>query len=133
MEPNPYPWLTPDGLWKPVTALLGSANVSGVMFVSDGYYRVREVRESHSVASTSGTLQIEVLTSGQAADAGVDQLTGTISLAGTADTPIKGTVIAEPTLIKPGNMVGFVLAGTLTSLVNANVTVYLERLRKGDV
>lgn len=134
MEANPYPWLTPDGLWKPVSWVMSSSSVSGVIFVSDGYYRVRDVRESHSVkADTAGTLQVEVLTTGQDADAGVDQLTATIDLSGTADTPLAGTVIEPPTLIKPGNMVGVVLGGTLTNMVNACVTVHLERVRKGDI
>jgi len=135
VEPNPYPWLVIDGLWKPVTAMFPTATlaVSADIFVSDGYYRIRDVREAHSVASSSGTLQVEVLTSGQDADAGIDQLTGTINLAATADTPIKGTVIAEPTLIKPGDRVGVVFGGTLTSLIGCCVTIHLERLQKGIV
>lgn len=133
---NPYPWLTPNGLWKPITLILPTATIPGVsgdMFISDSYYIIKEVRESHTVASSSGTLQIEVLTSGQNADAGVDQLTATMDLASTADTPVKATVIAEPTVINPGDRVGYVLGGTLTNLINGCVTVFLERLRRGDV
>lgn len=135
MEANPYPWLTPDGLWKPISVMFPTATpaVSADIFVSDGYYRVRSVRESHSVASDSGTVQVEVLTSGQDADAGVDQLTGTMSLSGTADTPIAGTVIEPPTLIAPGNRVGLVFGGTVTNLVGCCITVHLERVRKGEI
>lgn len=135
MEANPYPELIPNGLWKPVSVLFPTATpaVSADIFVSDGYYRVRDVRESHSVASDSGTLQVEVLTSGQDADAGVDQMSSTLNLAGTADTPVKGTVIEPPTLINPGDRVGLVFAGTVTNLVGCCVTVHLERVRKGEI
>ena len=131
IEKQPYPWLIEGNLWKPVSVIVQAADVSGVMFVAEtgAYYRVREVNSSHSVASTSGTLQIEVLTPGDNADAGTDQLTGTIDLSATADTPQKGTMIATPTIITPGDMVGYVLGGTLTNLVNCNITVMLERIQ----
>ena len=66
IEKQPYPWLIEGNLWKPVSVVVGASNVSGVMFIAEtgAYYRVREVNTSHSVASTSGTLQIEVLTAG---------------------------------------------------------------------
>lgn len=82
--------------------------------------------------STSGTLQVEVLTPGQDADAGVDQLTGTLSLGGTADTPVHGVTIRQPTLIKPGQRVGIVIAGTMTNLVGGNVTIMLEIMNRGQ-
>ena len=133
---NPYSWLTPNGLWKPIILMLPTEaipGVSGDMFISDGYYIVREARSSHAVVSTSGTVQIEVLTPGQNADDGVDQLTAVMSLSSTADTPVKATIITAPTVIKPGDRLGYVLGGTLTGLINGCVTVFLERLRKGDV
>ena len=84
-----------------------------------------------SIDANSGSTNIEVLTPGQNADAGVDQLTGTIDLNTTADTPIQGTLIDTPTVLNPGDMLGFTLAGTLTGLVNCLVTVYLEQLQRG--
>ena len=135
VQANPYPWLTPNGLWKPITffALSATGLVSMDVFQSDGYYQVRDVRESHATASTSGTLQVEVLTSGQAADAGVDQMTSVINLAATANIPQVGTMIETPTQINPGDRVGVVFGGTLTSLVGLSVVVHLERIRKGEV
>jgi len=132
MEANPYPWLVQNAMWKEINANIATASiVSRDIFVSDGYYRVRAARLSFSVTSTSGTLQVETLLSGENAGAGVDQLTGTMDLSGTADTPVLGVVIAEPTLISPGDRVGIVLAGTLTGLINCLLTVYVERLQKG--
>ena len=135
VQANPYPWLTPNGLWKPITFSVLSATglVSMDVFQSDGYYQVRDVRESHAVASTSGTLQVEVLVSGQAADTGVDQMTSVINLASTANVPQQGTMIETPTQINPGDRVGVVFGGTLTSLVGLSVVVHLERIRKGEV
>ena len=127
---EPYQWLVKEAMWKPESVLLQAADVSGVMHVAHRHERVRKVEVTYSVASSSGTLQIEVLTPGQNAGAGVDQLTGTIDLATTADTPIQGTLIDTLTQLNPGDMLGFVLGGTLTSLVNCNVTVYLEQLQK---
>lgn len=129
---EPYQWLVRDAIWKPVSKLLFAADVSGVMHITHGYERVRDVWVSYSVQGGSGAvLNIETLTSGQNADAGIDQLTGTIDLNTTADTPIQGTLIDTPTLLTPGDMLGFTLAGTLTGLVNCSVTVYLEQLQRG--
>ena len=133
---EPYQWLVTEAMWKPVTMMFYDQSiisyVSGVMHVTrtGQHERVRDVRVTYSVPSSSGTLQIEVLTPGQNAGAGVDQLTGTIDLATTADTPISGTLIDTLTQLNPGDMLGFVLAGTLTGLVNCLVEVYLEQLQK---
>ena len=126
---QPYPWLIENSLWKAINKTIDATDVSGVIFISDGYYRVREVWETHSVAAVAGTLQVEVLTSGQDADAGVDQLSSAIDLTATADTPQQGTVIATPTMITPGDMVGLVMSATKTNFVNGLCTVYLERIQ----
>ena len=127
---EPYQWLVREAMWKPVSWIVQAGDISSVVHITRRYERVRDVRVSYSVASASGTLQIEVLTPGQDADAGVDQLTGIIDLATTADTPIQGTLIDTPTILNPGDMLGFVLAGSRTGLVNCNVTIYLEQLQK---
>jgi hypothetical protein len=129
---NPYPHLIPNGLWKLLTLFLDANSVSGPIFVSDGYYILRDVRAVQRVASTSGTLQIEHRLSGVAAGSGTNQLTATLSLSSTANTPTRATVISEPTIVAPGDMLGKVIAGTMTSLADCVVSLYLERLRKGE-
>jgi len=129
---NSYPHLIPNGLWKVIQVFMDANSVSGPIFVADGFYVVRQVREVHRVASSSGTLQIEHRASGVAAGSGTNQLTATMSLAGTANIPIAGTVIAEPTIITPGDMLGKVIAGTMTSLADCIVNVFIERLRAGQ-
>lgn len=105
--------------------------VSHTVFVNDnvsGTYKVAGVTATFGTASTSGTLQVEVATGTQAIAAGTNQLTGTISLAGTANTPVNGTIIASPTTIAAGSRVNFIFAGTVTNLANASFTVQLQRL-----
>ena len=105
--------------------------VSHTIFVNDnvsGTYKIASVTATFGTASTSGTLQVEVATGTQAIASGVNQLTGTVSLSGTANTPVNGTVIASPTTITAGARVNLIFAGTVTNLANASVTVALQRL-----
>lgn len=93
-----------------------------------GTYQVAGATVTQGTASASGTVQIEVATSTQAIGSGTVQLTGTMSIAGTANTPVNGTVIASPTAIVAGARVNIILAGTLTSLANCVVEVVLQRI-----
>lgn len=91
-------------------------------------WQVAGVSARFSTASSSGTLQVEVAGAGVAPGSGTNQLTGTVSLAGTANTTVNGTVIASPTTISPGASINLVIAGTMTSLAGCVVTVILQRL-----
>lgn len=105
--------------------------VSHPIFVNnnDGStYRVAAVSAVFGTASTSGTLQVEVATGTQAVAAGTNQLTGTMSLSGTANTTVNGTIIASPTTISSGARVNLIFAGTVTNLLNCVVTVSLQRI-----
>ena len=105
--------------------------VSTTIFVNDnltGTYQVAAVTEVHGTASTSGTLQVEVATGTQAIGAGTNQLTGTMSLSGTANTPVNGTVIASPTTITAGSRVNLIFGGTVTNLANATINVILRKV-----
>ena len=105
--------------------------VSHTIFVNNnvsGTYQVAGVTANFGVTSTSGTLQVEVATGTQAVASGTNQLTGTMSLAGTANTPVNGTVIASPTTIVAGARVNLIFAGTVTNLANASIVVALKRI-----
>lgn len=91
-------------------------------------YAIEGVSVSFGTASTSGTLQVEVATGTQAIAAGTNQLTGTMSLSGTANTTVNGTMIASPTTISAGNRINLIFAGTVTNLANAIVTIALRRI-----
>lgn len=91
-------------------------------------YQIAAVSATFGTASTSGTLQCEVATGTQAIASGTNQLTGTVSLAGTANTPVNGTMIASPTTIAAGSRINLIFAGTVTNLANAQVTIFLTRV-----
>lgn len=110
---------------------LGASTTSFTLYVNDnvsGTYQVAAASVVFGTASTSGTMQVEVATGTQAVGAGANQLTGTMSLAGTANTTVNGTVIASPTTISAGARVNIIIGGTMTSLANCAVNVLLQRL-----
>lgn len=105
--------------------------VSHTIFVNNnvsGTYQIAGVTATFGTASTSGTLQVEVATGTQAIASGTNQLTGTISLSGTANTPVNGTLIASPTTIAAGSRINLIFAGTVTNLAAASVNVVLKRI-----
>lgn len=105
--------------------------VSHTLYVQDsisGTYQVTAATAVFGVASSSGTLQVEVATGTQAVGAGTNQLTGTMSLAGAANTAVNGTVIASPTAIAAGSRVNLIFAGTVTNLANAAISVIIKRI-----
>lgn len=105
--------------------------VSHTIFVADnlsGTFQIAAVSVSFGTASTSGTLQVEVATGTQAIASGTNQLTGTVSLSGTANTTVNGTMIASPTTIAAGNRINLIFAGTVTNLLNATITIALKRI-----
>jgi hypothetical protein len=93
------------------------------------------VSECHSVASSSGTLQIEKLTGTQAPGAGSTILLTTISTAGAANTVITRQgpqQLSTARTLKPGDRLAFIDAGTLTGLVGLHVTLYCKFVGRGD-
>jgi hypothetical protein len=110
---------------------LGASSASLSAFVNDnvsGQYVIAGVTATFGTASSSGTLQVEVATGTQATGSGTNQLTGTVSLAGTANTPVNGTLIAAPTTIAAGSRVNVILGGTLTGLANGAIAIVLQRV-----
>lgn len=104
---------------------------SHTIFVADtvsGTYQIAAVEVVFGTASTSGTLQIEVATSTQAVGSGTNQLTGTVSLSGTANTAVAGTIIASPAQITSGSRVNLIFGGTVTNLANCVVNIVLQRV-----
>lgn len=105
--------------------------VSHSVYLQDslsGTFQIVSASVSFGTASASGTLQVEVATGTQAIGSGTNQLTGTLSLAGTANTPVNGTIVATPTIITAGSRINLIFAGTVTSLANAIVVVVLAKL-----
>ena len=111
-------------------ATLVDAADFAAFFIADRNYRVYGAMERHSVAGTNGsavTLTVVKMTSGTAKASGVNVLSTTFNLKSTADTPVwlgPSTVAADIVLI-PGDALGMLSAGTLTSVLDTTVSVFL--------
>ena len=104
--------------------------VSHTVFVNtnaSGTFRISGITAVFGTASTSGTLNVEVATGTQAIAAGTNQMSSTISLAGTANTVVNGTITTQTT-ISAGARINLIFAGTVTNLANAQVGIVLQRL-----
>lgn len=112
-------------------AAAASYAVSTSIFVNDGLagtYVVSSATASFGTASSSGTLQVEVATGTQAIGSGTNQLASTVSLSGTANTPVFGTLATTLTPITAGSRLNLIFAGTVTGLANAVINVSLQRI-----
>ena len=94
-------------------------------------YEVLGVDAIWDVNSTSGTVSIENVPAGTAANAGTVVLSATLDLSTGARTAVKGALSTTRTdrLVTRGRYLSMVLGGTLTSLVGLNVTVWLQAMR----
>lgn len=97
--------------------------------IDAGAYVLAGVREVHTTASSTGTIMVERLTATTAPGSGTNQLTGTISNAGAANTVLAGTVVASPATYVAGDRIGIVCGGTQTGLVGMFVTITLNQVQ----
>ncbi len=113
-----------------VNASLSATDASRAVFIANRAMILKTVKAVFSTASSSGTLQIEKLTGTTAAGSGTNLLTGTMSLSGTANTVVSGTLIATIASLTfaAGDRLGVVIAGAMTSLVNCKVQCGLAPL-----
>jgi hypothetical protein len=103
---------------------------SQLVLVAHEAIQITGVKESHGTASASGTLQVEKLTGTTAAGSGTAMLSWTISLAGTANTLVSGTLSGTTANLQlaAGDRLGFKFAGTMTNLADCSVTVQYKRI-----
>lgn len=113
-------------------AQAASQAVTQAIFMPDNgaKYQVIGLQAVFGTASTSGTVTIEHLTGTSAPGGGTALLTGTVSLSGTANTVLNGTLIGNQSTatLSPGDRLGIVFGGTLTSLAGLCVVVSLKRI-----
>jgi hypothetical protein len=116
-----------------ISVPIAATTTSLPVFIANDDYIVEGVTVTFGTASTSGTLQLEKCTGTTALASGTNLLTGTVSLAGTANTPVSGTLVSNPITLSlaSGNRLNVILAGTMTNLATAVVTVYLKRALTG--
>jgi hypothetical protein len=101
--------------------------VTQPVFIADTTYQVTGAKCDPSIASTSGTFQVTVESGTTAPGSGTAQLTGAVSLSGTANTVVSGTLAASPTTLNAGDRISAVFGGVLTGLVGT-CTIYLKRV-----
>ena len=116
----------------PGTSAATAANY-GNMFVADRAYEVVGASEVHRAVGTdmgAVTLNIEKLEPGEAPGSGNNLLSTAFNLKSTADTPVHGTLISSrrELLLKRGDRLVAVDAGTLTAVADVCVTIYLKEL-----
>jgi hypothetical protein len=124
------------GRAKPITeevimvSGLVAASTSLDVLVAPYPIQVTGVSATFGTASSSGTADLVKMTGTTAVASGTTLLTGTISLAGTANTPVNGTLITTISTLQlaKGDRLGVKLGGTLTSLVNCNVSIRFTKL-----
>jgi hypothetical protein len=105
----------------------------GAFFIASRPLEVMEIHAVWSVASSSGTLQVEKLTGTTTEGSGSTILKSAIGTAGTAKTVImRKTTELQNTILNIGDRLALIDAGTLTNLSNLIVTVVLKPRGKGD-
>lgn len=94
--------------------------------------KVVSITARHRVASTSGTMDLVKAADGTALSGGTSLLTATMSNAGTAATKVTGSLVTtiNGTVIPKDSALGLVFGGTLTNLLDLDVTVYARQLKK---
>lgn len=106
-----------------------SANYyNNIFWIAPAKCVVDSVEARWGTASTSGTVTVHKVPSGTAAGSGTDLLASTISTAGTAATKTAGTLSSTAATLElaAGDGLQLVDSGTLTNLVDLNVTVGLH-------
>jgi len=117
-----------------VSTTLPYTNAQSANYYNDIYWIapakcvVDSVEARWGTASTSGTVTVHKVPSGTAAGSGTALLSSTISTAGTAAIKTAGTLSTTKSTLElaAGDGLQLVDSGTLTSLVDLNVTVGLH-------
>jgi hypothetical protein len=100
------------------------------VMVANYEYIVDSVKAKFVTASSSGTIDVKICDDGQAPSAGTSVLSSTISIAGTADTSVSGTLTTteDDRKISKGKSIALDFGGTVTSIAGLVVTLVLRRV-----
>lgn len=109
---------------------ISATSVNQWAFIADAAYMLDSIETVFTVTSTSGTLDLYKSTIVQAPGAGATMLTGTIDLAGTANTVVAGVAhgTAGNKSLADGDKMALVFSGTMTGLAGGIVTVVMHRV-----
>lgn len=100
------------------------------IFIADAAYEISQFEVVFTTASTSGTVDLKKSTTAQAPASGTSMLTGTVSLAGSANTVVAGTPhgTAATRRMADGDLISVCFGGDRTNLVGAVVTIRYARI-----
>lgn len=104
-----------------------ATTANGVFFIAKEDCKIAEVSLRFSTTSTSGTATLYKASSGTALGSGT-AITNAVSIAGTANENVDGSLIANTISVAKGQALGIVFAGTVTNLVGLIVSVKITRL-----
>lgn len=141
------PEMAANGITAPKVPVLIPITLNGVtsssssqtVFVApaksglNGSYQFVWMTATFGTASASGTVTIEKATGTTAIGSGTALLQATMSLAGTANTPVDSSGSSAPVTnpdtlqMNSGDRLNVILGGSLTSLANGQITIWLLR------
>ena len=126
--------INPDGTTRDVGPIVVNlpavaATASQWVMTAPVALELVSLRATWTTGSTSGTVKVVKAASGTAIGSGTD-MSGTATLAGTANTPVSGTPSSTVASRQAaaGNQIGFVFAGTMTNLAGGVVTATFRQI-----
>lgn len=129
------PYYNPDGTERylapiVVPVFIDAATVDRNVFTAPFACELVAATEVHGVASSSGTLQVQKCTGTTAPGSGTPLLTGTVSLAGAANTVIGASLIATTASKRfaAGDRCAIDIGGTMTNLAGGVVTLVFKQV-----
>lgn len=113
-----------------ITFPFAAATTSSTVFIADDKFQIVSMYFLFGTASASGTINVEVASDGTAVGSGTAATTGTVNLTGTANTKVQipPATNIDSLQVAAGQHVNVLLAGTLTGLANAQLTIGLIRV-----
>jgi len=102
----------------------------GYLMIANYSYVVDSVKAKFTTTSSSGTIDIKVCDDGEAISSGTSVLASTMSIAGSADTNVSGSLTTTQAnrKIAKGQSLAIDFGGTTTSIAGLVVTVVLRRV-----
>jgi hypothetical protein len=113
----------PVGYKNSISVALTASSATQTVFVPTSDIQFIDAYVTFSTASASGTVDIYHDTGTGAPGSGTTMTTGAASLAGTANTPVYLKPATTSPIVKAGDRVSLVIAGTMTSLVGGLITI----------
>lgn len=115
---------------KTVCIPLFVTDASKAILIATENIQITAIRVVYTVATASGTLQVEKLTGTTAPASGTNILTGTLDLTTAANTVLSGALTGTVGNLQlaAGNRLGVVFGGVLTGFVGGLMVIEFKRI-----